>query len=168
MTVSMRTPDVTAQRSAMQRLAFLAGDWSGAAQVFRSAEGPVELLQTEHAEYKLDGLLLLIEGIGRVKSSDGADGRIVLQALGIVSYDDHAESYHMRAYNDGRYLETEIKLSADRNELTWGFAAGEIRTSSRLWLNERGRWTELHEVTVGAQPTRKLMEVSVSRTKPSA
>ena len=145
----------------MQKLAFLAGDWSGEARIFRGGPDPIELIQTEHAEFKLDGLLLLIEGIGRSK----ADGKLVLQALGIVSYDDETSTYHMRAFNDGRYLETEMKLAAAGKELTWGFALGEIRTSSTLRLNEQGQWTELHEIMVGAQPARRFMEVSVSPHK---
>jgi len=142
----------------MQKLNFLAGEWSGEACIFPGAGGPVELLQTERAEYKLDGLLLLIEGIGRSK----ANGKIILQALGIVSYDDEAGTYHMCAYNDGRYLETGVKVGDDGKELSWGFALGEIRTSSVLRLSEHGQWTELHEITVGAQPARKFMEVRVS------
>jgi hypothetical protein len=142
----------------MQKLNFLAGEWSGEAYIFRDAGAPVELLQTERAEYKLDGLLLLIEGVGRSK----ANGRVALQALGIVSYDDEGGTYHMRAYNDGRYLETQVELGYDGKELRWGFALGEIRTSSVLRLSEHGQWTELHEITVGAQPSRKFMEVRVS------
>lgn len=154
-----RTPDVAAQHVAMRKLSFLAGLWSGEARIFRIAgDPPVELLQTEHAEYKLDGLLLLIEGIGRNK----ADQKTVLQALGIISYDDEAGVYQMRAYNDGRYLETDVKLASDGKGLSWGFALGEIRTNSVLRLSDRGVWTELHEITVGAQPPRRFMEIRVS------
>ena len=143
----------------MQKLAFLAGRWSGEARIFRGGANPAELIQTEHAEFKLDGLLLLIEGIGRNK----AEGNIALQALGIVSYDDETGSYHMRAFNDGRYLETAVKLASDGKGLSWGFTLGEIRTSSVLRLNEQGQWTELHEITIGDQPARKFMEVTVNQ-----
>lgn len=161
MAVPPRNPDLAAQRAAMQELAFLVGDWSGEAQILRGGADPVEMLQTEHAEFKLDGLLLLIEGIGRSK----VEGKIALQALGIISYDDGTGSYRMRAFNDGRFLETEVKLAADHKALTWGFALGEIRTSSLLRMNERGQWTEVHEITIGTQPTRKFMAVTVSPVK---
>lgn len=156
-----RNPDLAAQRAAMQELAFLVGDWSGEAQILRGGADPIEMLQTEHAEFKLDGLLLLIEGIGRSK----VEGKIALQALGIISYDDGTGSYCMRAFNDGRFLETEVKLAADHKALTWGFALGDIRTSSLLRMNERGQWTEVHEITIGTQPTRKFMAVTVSPVK---
>jgi hypothetical protein len=161
MTQPPRTPDLAAQRAAMQKLGFLVGHWFGEVHIFRGLGEPLELLQTERAEFKLDGLLLLIEGIGCSK----ADGKIVLQALGIISYDDGSDTYHMRAYNDGRYLETEVKLAASGKELRWGFALGEIRTSSVLRLNEQGRWTELHEISVSAEPPRKFMELTVTLQK---
>jgi hypothetical protein len=154
-----QVPDIEAQRAAMKKLSFLVGKWSGEARVFRGSGELLELIQGEEAHYKLDGLVLLIEGIGRSKS----DGKVALQALGIVSYDDETGAYRMRAYNDGRYIETEVKLAEKGKGITWGFAVGEIKTSSVLQINERGEWTELHEITVGSQPPRKFMELRVSR-----
>ena len=44
----------------------------------------------------------------------------------------------MRAFNDGRWLETEVRLAEDGQGMTWGFALGEVRTSSVLRINEAG------------------------------
>lgn len=145
----------------MRKLSFLAGKWAGEARVLRAANEFAELSQTEEASYKLDGLLLMIEGVGRSK----ADGKVVLQALGIVSYDDEARAYRMRAFNDGRWLETEVKLAEDAKEIRWGFSLGEIRTSSVLRINERGDWTELAEIGIGSAPPRKFLELRVSPQK---
>jgi hypothetical protein len=156
-----RVPDIEAQRAAMRKLSFLTGKWSGEAQVLARSGEPLQLVQTEEAEYKLDGLILMIEGIGRTKSN----GKLALQALGIVSYDDEAGVYRMRAYNDGRYLETELKLGSNGREIMWGFEFGEIKTNSVLRINEKGEWTELTEITIGSQPPRKFMELTVRRQK---
>lgn len=145
----------------MRKLGFLAGKWSGEARLLRGSGETLELFQTEEASYKLDGLLLMIEGIGRTK----AYGETVLQALGIVSYDDEARSYRMRAFNDGRWLETEMKLTKGAREITWGFALGEIRTTSVLRINEQGDWTELAEIRIGSEPPRKFLELRVSPQK---
>ena len=153
----MHTPDLEAQRAAMKKLAFLSGRWSGEARIFRPGGDPVEMVQTEAAEFKLDGLVLQIEGVGRSRS----DGKPVLQALGIVTYEDETHTYRMRAFNDGRFLETEVKLATDGKGMTWGFAVGEIRGHSTLRINEQGQWTEQHEISIGAQPTRRYMEVTV-------
>jgi len=156
-----RVPDLEAHRAALKKLDFLVGKWSGEARVLRGPGEPLELIQTEEAQYKLDGLILIIEGIGKTK----ADGKVALQALGIVSYDDEAGTYRMRAYNDGRYLETDLKLSDNGNGITWNFALGDIKTSSMLRINEKGEWTELTEIAIGSQPARKFMELTVSRQK---
>ena len=156
MTQLPRTPNLDTQRAAMKKLSFLVGNWVGTARLFHDGE-PMELLQTESAQYKLDGLILLIEGVGSIKSTKLP----ALQALGFVSYDDEIETYRMRAFNDGRFLETEMKLLEDGKGLTWGFALGEIATKSILRINEKGEWTEFHEIIIGSQPPKKLMELVV-------
>lgn len=153
-----RTPDLEAQRTAMKKLDFLVGRWAGEARIARPGE-TINLVQTEEARYKLDGLILIIEGVGRTKS----DGVPILQAVGVICYEDESKTYWMRAFNDGRYLETEVKLSDDDKGMTWGFALGEIRTNSVMRINERGEWTEVHEITIGSQPRKRLMEVAVRK-----
>ena len=143
----------------MRRLAFLVGKWIGDARILRGPGESVELVQTEEAQYKLDGLLLQIEGVGRRKP----DGEPLLQALGIISYDDENSTYRMRAFNDGRCLETEVRLLEEGMGLTWGFTLGEIRTTSVLQINEKGEWTEHHEITIAAQPPKTLMDLIVRR-----
>jgi hypothetical protein len=118
-------------------------------------------MRTEEAQYKLDGLILAIEGVGRAKSV----GQLLLQAFGIVSYDDESGTYRMRAFNDGRFLETEVKLLEEGKGMTWGFELGETRTNSVLRINERGEWTELAEITIGSQSPKKLLELSVRPQK---
>lgn len=141
----------------MKKLNFLIGEWSGEASKARGPGLVVELSQTELAEFKLDGLVLAIEGIGRNKF----DGKIALQALGLITFEDSTGIYRMRAFNEGRWLETEVKLLHDGKSLSWGFTFGEMSTKSVLRINEKGEWTELAELTIGARPPVKLMELVV-------
>src|SRR5262249_22253796 len=97
-----------------------------------------------------------------------SDGKLVLQALGLITFDDAAGTYRMRAYNDGRWLETEVTLLDDGKSLSWGFALDEIRTKSVLRINEQGEWTELAEIIFGARPPQKLIELVVRTISPSA
>lgn len=143
----------------MKKLSFLVGKWAGEVRIYRKPDEPVVLEQTEDAQFKLDGLVLQIEGIGRTKNG----GQPMLQALGMISFDDELAVYRMRAFNDGRFLETEVTLLDDGKGLRWGFSLGEIKLTSLLRINEPGAWTELHEITIGAQPPRKFMELTVTR-----
>jgi hypothetical protein len=80
-----RVPDLEAQREAIKSSAFW---WENGpeAHLLRGPTESVELLQTEEAQYKLDGLIVVIEGVGRTKSG----GQPLLQAFGIISYDDES------------------------------------------------------------------------------
>jgi hypothetical protein len=156
-----RVPDLAAQRAAMKKLGFLIGKWAGEARLLRGPGEPAILIQTEEVQYKLDGLILMVEGVGRTKT----DGKLALQALAVVSYDDESGTYRMRAFNDGRFLETEMKLADNGKGATWGFVAGQIRSSSVMRITEEGNWTEVHEITIGSQAPRRYMEVTVSPQK---
>jgi hypothetical protein len=72
-----QVPDLNAQRAAMKRLGFLVGKWNGEVRLLRGPGEWIDLHQSEEAQYKLDGLILVIEGVGRTKS----DGHSLLQAL---------------------------------------------------------------------------------------
>lgn len=145
----------------MKKLCFLVGKWVGEARLLRGPTESVELLQTEEAQYKLDGLIVVIEGVARTKSG----GQPLLQAFGIISYDDESGTYRLRAFNDGRFLETKMKLLEEGKGMTWGFVLGEIRTNSVLQINERGEWTEFAEISIGSQAPKKLLDLTVRPQK---
>jgi hypothetical protein len=152
----LKTPNIAAQRA----IEFLVGEWAGEASALRGPGQFVDLVQSESAQFKLDGLLLVIEGVGRAK----ADGHPALQALGLISFDDDAGKYRMRAFNDGRWLETEVKLADGENSISWGFSLGEYKTTTVLRINDKGEWTELGELTIGDRPPQKMMDLKVRRT----
>ena len=60
---AMHMPNLDAQRAAMKKLSFLIGEWVGEATVLRGPAQFVNVTQTEHAQFKLDGLILVIEGV---------------------------------------------------------------------------------------------------------
>jgi len=154
-----RIPDLNAQRAAMKKLGFLVGRWNGEARLLRGSGEWLDLHQSEEAQYKLDGLILVIEGVGRAKS----DGYTVLQALGVISFDDETATYRMRAFNEGRFLESEVKLLDQDKAISWGFGLGEITTKSVLRINGSGEWTELAEIKIGSEPPKRLLELTVRR-----
>src|SRR6185295_14653723 len=84
-------PNTTAQREAMKKLDFLVGKWSGDASVWRGPGEPMKIRQSEEIEYRLEGLVMLVQGTGR-----NAEGKIVFQALATISYDEQAGTYKFR------------------------------------------------------------------------
>jgi hypothetical protein len=141
-----------AQREAMHKLSFLAGHWSGPVTIARGPGEALHLTQTESVEYKLDGLVLVIEG-----RSASADGKILFSALATVSYDDVSHTYRFRAYHDGHYLDTELAVPA--NGFSWGFTAGPAHIVNTMHLTDKGEWDEVTEVTFGSNPPQRSMDM---------
>lgn len=140
------------QREAMQKLSFLAGHWSGPATIHRGPGEPLHVTQTEDVQYKLDGLVLLIEG----KSTD-ADGKVVFSALATVAYDDATHTYRFRAYNDGHYLDTE--LTVPDNGFSWSFTSGPAHVINTMHLTAKGEWNETTDVTFASNPPFRSVEM---------
>jgi hypothetical protein len=143
---------VDVQREAMGKLSFLAGHWSGPVNVVRGPGEPVHLTQTEDVAYKLDGLVLLIEG-----KSTSADGKVEFSALATVSYDDASHTYRFRAYHDGHYLDTELSVPA--NGFSWSFTAGPAHIVNTMHLTNKGEWDEVTEATVGGNPPHRSLDM---------
>ncbi len=141
-----------AQREAMHKLSFLTGHWSGPITIFRGAGEPLHLTQTEDVEYKLDGLVLLIEG-----KSTNADGKVSFSAMATVAYGDVSHAYHFRAYHDGHYLDTELAVPA--NGFSWGFMAGPAHIVNTMHLTDKGQWDEVTDVTVGSNLSHRGMDM---------
>ena len=116
----------------------------------------MKLHQTEEIRYALDGLVMLIEGTGR-----NTEGEAVFQALATISYDDATSTYHFRAYNDGRYLDTE--LTAKPNGFAWGYAAGPVKVNNIMHLDDKGNWMETTETTFNSAPPQKSVEMNLHR-----
>ena len=114
MVQALQMPDLEAQRVAMMKLDFLIGNWSGKASLLRPGGQIIQLAMTEEARYQLGGLILTIEGTGM------SEDRVVLQAFGILNYDDLNRTYRMRAYNDGRLLDSDVKLAEHGEGIAWG------------------------------------------------
>lgn len=151
-------PKVKAQAEAMRKLAFLAGTWSGDATTVRPNQ-KIKVRQTEEVSYKLDGLVLLIEGTGRNPES----GAVLFRALATVSYDDATGVYHFRAYNDGSYLDSELKVPD--NGFEWGYKAGPAQIAFVMKLNDAGDWVETGDVTVGNAPAQRFFDMTVHKQK---
>lgn len=140
------------QREAMRKLSFLAGRWSGPVTIVHGPGEPLRLTQTEDVEYKLDGLVLLIQG-----KSIGPDGRAQFQALATIAFDDASHTYRFRAYSDGHYVDT--GLTAPGDGFSWGLAAGPARTVNTMRLTDKKEWQEATVVTVGSNPPRHTVDM---------
>jgi hypothetical protein len=149
---------VDTQREAMHKLSFLAGHWSGPVTIFSAAGEPLHLTQTEDVEYKLDGLVLLVEG-----KSTSSDSKVQFSALATIAYDDATNTYRFRAYHGGHYLDAELSVSVDG--FSWSFTAGPAHIVNTMHLTAKGEWDEATETTVGSNPPHRSVEMLLQRQR---
>jgi len=140
------------QREALHKLAFLVGRWSGPVTIMRGPGELLHLTQSEEVQYKLDGLVLLIEG-----KSTSTDGKAQFSALATISFDDATQAYRIRAYNDGHCLDAELSVLGDG--FSWSFPAGPARIVNTMHLTGKGEWQEVTEATVGNAAPRRNVEM---------
>lgn len=143
-------PDKAAQIEAMKKLDFLVGKWEGEATVRMGPGEPLKLKQSEHVEYRLDGLVLLVEGTGRNPDS----GAKMFNALAAISFDDNSKTYRIRAYNDGRYIDAPLEVT--EKGFQWAIQAGPAKVEYTMKLNEKGEWHEVGDATVGERTFRTV------------
>jgi hypothetical protein len=148
----------------MKKLDFLVGHWEGEGWMMVGPGQRHTAKVTETVQRKLDGTVLLVEGVGR--GVVAGQERIVHNALGVINYDRQAGGFRMRAYRaEGQQVDAEIKLGD--NQIVWGFEdprAGRIRFT--MQVNKQGQWQEFGEASRdGGKTWFKFMEMTLDRKK---
>src|SRR5213594_2657366 len=105
----------TVQRAEMKKLDWLVGHWKGSGWIQMGPQVRKGFTQTEAIQSKLDGLVLVIDGLGKAQE----DGSTVHTALAFVSYDERGKTFRWRAFTaEGRQTDTEAKVGT--GWLEWG------------------------------------------------
>jgi hypothetical protein len=117
--------------------------------------------QTEDVQFKLDGTVLQIEGIGR-----RPDNEIAFNALALINFDVVKGDYAMRSYlRDGRWTDAWFKVAGD-NSFNWGYTlprnSGQIRYT--ITLKDSGQtWHEIGEFSRDGTNWVKSFEMTLTR-----
>ena len=156
LTAQMPQSGAEAQRQAMQKLAFLAGHWTGPITVVRGPGEPFKAAQSEDVQFKLDVLVMLVEG-----KSTASDGKVEFSAMATISYDDATKTYRFRAYHDGQYIDTELAVTA--SGFSWGFQGGPAHVVNTMHLTEKGEWQESTNVNMENAPPRQVVDMLLKR-----
>lgn len=156
-------PPAPEVREAMQKLAWLEGEWRGAGW-YNTPAGRETYEVSEKAHFHLDGLILVVQGRGWSVDEDGAEieGH---KAFGVLSYDAYAKTYRFDAFVKEGY-QSRSAPQVGENEFRWSHPAGpnaEMRYHARL--SPDGEWIESGERCVAEKCT-PVMEMRLSRSSP--
>lgn len=158
-----QAPDYSAQcKQQLQKLTALAGKWKGSGTVTMGPGNTETFAQTEDVQFRLDGTVLQIEGIGRRQPAN----EVVFNALAIINFDVQKGNYAMRSYlRDGRWTDAWFKII--ENELfQWGYAipgnSGQIRYT--ITLNAAAQtWQEVGEYSADGTNWHKVFEMNLTK-----
>jgi hypothetical protein len=146
---------LTAQRAAMEKLAFLDGVWRGPAWSI-TPDGRYEIIQTERIGPLLGSSVRVIEGRGY-----NADGSVGFNALGIISFDPGSGRYSLHSYALGR--SGDFPFTVTPNGYQWEVPAGPgavVRYSASV---EAGVLREVGYYVAGNAPQRQIFEMNLKR-----
>jgi hypothetical protein len=148
---------IAAQREALAATAMLNGTWRGTAWQLDPTGKRHDMVQTERSGTMLDGSVRMIEGRGYAV----ADGKLVFNALALISYDTMKKAWSMRSYAMGRSGDFQFSPTADG--FTWSVPAGPKATVRYTAVIKDGNWREIGEFLMEGQPPRQVFEMNLKR-----
>jgi hypothetical protein len=100
---------------------FWEGQWQGEGSM-QMGSGPARKSNVvETLQFKLDGTVMLIEGIGKAVDPQTNQSQVVHHAMAILSYDPATGQYNFHTYlKDGRSTPAVLKV-IEENKYEWGF-----------------------------------------------
>ena len=148
-------PDVIAsEKAAITDLAWMNGNWRGEAST-STPSGMHSVIQTERIGDLLGGTVKLLEGKGF-----NADGSVVFNAFGVISFDAEKKTYSLHSYAMGR--EGSFPMERTSTGYVWSIPAGPSTIRYTATLHE-GIWTEVGDRIVDGKPPMRFFEMNLKR-----
>ena len=151
---SADTGAIAAQRSAMDKLAWMRGIWRGPA-VTKGPDGEQRVTQTERIGPFLDGTVTVIEGKGY--NPDGSTG---FHAFGVVTFDPATGKYTMTSSAQGR--RGEFALTPTSDGYIWEIPAGPATIRYTATLSGK-TWHEVGDRIVAGGAPQRFFEMILTR-----
>jgi hypothetical protein len=139
-------PSGNIAKEKMKVFAFWEGRWQGEGSM-QMGPGPAKKSTIDETlEYKLDGTVMLIEGIGKAVDPQTKELQVVHHAMAILSFDQTSNQYKFNTYlKDGRSTPALLKV-IEENKYEWGFDTpnGKIKYLINV-DSEKKTWNEIGE-----------------------
>ncbi len=154
-------PDPTAVE-AMRPLHFMVGVWEGEGWIQMGPDRREVFAGREVVELRLDGTVMLIEGIHRSASGEAGEPVVVHHALAVLSPSSDG-GYLFRSWLFNREG-GEFRGRVEDDAFIWGTTTprGEMRYTIRL--DEQARWHEIGELIGPGGESRQFFEMTLRRT----
>jgi hypothetical protein len=152
-----QTSPETTRLTAMKKMDFLLGEWSGDGWMMLGRDNKVTFHQTENVRSAAGGSVVVIDGLGTNPA-----GKPVHQAFAVISFDTTSGKYMWRAFtkvNGEVGVEPEI---GDRT-LVWGFPTPAGKTRFTITLTPAGEWHEIGDFSRDGTAWSQFFEMTLKR-----
>jgi hypothetical protein len=159
-----QTPDFgrDEQLAEMKKLDWMIGEWKGSGtSTMPGRAGTSDVY--EKIERRLDGLALLVEGVGR-KTEAGKETK-VHHALAMLRWAPDCKCYRFPSHTmHGSFVDAEMRIMEDKR-VVWGFKTpgGEMRYTIRH--TDKGQWNEIGEMSRDGKNWIKHFDMTLDRVK---
>ena len=122
-------PSPEVYKEKMKEFAFWEGRWRGEGSTQMGPGTAKKSTVDETLQFKLDGTVMLIEGMGTAIDPQTNQSQVVHHAMAILSYDPPANQYKFQTYlKDGRSTTAVLKIIEEK-KYEWSFDVpnGKIR-----------------------------------------
>jgi hypothetical protein len=141
-----------------------AGHWQGEGSMQMGPGEPHKSNVDEHIQLKLDGMVVLVEGVGKAKDPSGNE-MVVHHALAILSYDKITNQYKFRSHlKDGRSTDAWFNVVKENN-YQWGFESKQGKMRYTIVIDPAAKtWNEIGEWSSDGTTWRKVFEMNLKKT----
>jgi hypothetical protein len=115
--------------------------------------------QTEHIEWKLNDLVLSIEGVGK------QNNEITFHAMAMVNFNPALQQYQLRSYlKEGYSTDAYFKVIAE-NKFEWGFDIPSGGKSKYVITLDPGKrsWNEIGEYSRDGNTWMQFIELNLTK-----
>jgi hypothetical protein len=137
----------TTQREAIDKLAWLEGEWRGVAWMMTGPDTRHTADQWEKVSRAAGGTVLAIQGIGKARDAGAETGMTVHDAFAVLYWDGSRNQYTVRSFvATGHTLEAKAEVGDRR--LVWSFEHPQAGlTRYTITLTPAGEWREVGEAS---------------------
>jgi hypothetical protein len=159
-------PDPTANKEAMKKLSVWLGQWKGEGSMQMGPGAAKKSLVDEKIEMKLDGTIMVVEGIGKNIDPTTKQETVVHNAFGIISYDVASKAYKFKTYTkEGRSTDAYFNIIAE-SKYEWGFDFPGGKYKYTITLDPVKKiWNEIGEYSRDGATWMKTFEMNLVKSE---
>ncbi len=160
--ISAQMPDFSKEvQSAMSKISVMEGKWKGEGWRMNPDGSKDNSNVLEIIQFRLEKSVLLVEGLG---TNDA--GKIVHNALGIISFNPMTKQYSMKSFlSNGLSTEATFEVIESNKSFHWWFKdarGGTIKYKITIMDNN---WNEVGEYSFDGVNWRKILEMNIKKVE---